>query len=100
MVVGRISVTMRFRLLPTVLAGSTEGCNTSDYWGFLAHTLLCGSKNPLVGYGVFRLVKISVPAPASNPSYIVETVCLFCCEMIIFFLTVGKLQWADGLKEG
>ena len=45
------------RLLPMVLAGSPEGCrstygrlqgkNTSAYWGFLAQTCLCGSKNPL-----------------------------------------------------
>ena len=67
---GSLLASVCVRLLPTLLAGSPEGCNTSAYWGFLAQTLLCGSKNPLIGYGIFRLWKIPVPAPASSPSYI------------------------------
>ena len=63
-------VPVRVRLLPTVSAGCPEGCNSSAYWGFLAHTLLCGSKNPLIGYGIFRLSGNTLPALASNPSYI------------------------------
>ena len=82
-----------------VLAGSPEGCNTLAYWGFLAHTLLCGSKNPLIGYGISRFVEISVPAPASSPSYIAVP-CGSSAIDDVFFLTVGKLQWTDGLKEG
>ena len=86
------------RLLPTVLAGCPEGCNTSAYWGFSAQTSLCGSENPLIGYGISRFVEISVLAPASYLSHIVEP----CASSAIddaFFLNVGKLQWTDGLKE-
>ena len=78
------------RLLPTVLAGCPEGCNTSAYWGFLALTLLCGSKNPLIGYGIFRLWEIPVLASASTPSYIaipctssaIDDIFLFECREI------------------
>lgn len=52
---GSLLAPVCVRLLPTVLAGSPEGCNTSAYWGFLALTCLCSSENPLIGYGIFRL---------------------------------------------
>jgi len=87
------------RLLPTVLAGCPEGCNTSAYWGFLAHTLLCGSKNPLMGYGISRFVEISVPAPASIPSCIAIPVCLVYCETMFFFFDSREVAM-DGWTKG
>ena len=48
-------VSVCIRLLLTVLAGSPEGCSLSAYWGFLAVWQQCGSKNPLISYGIFRL---------------------------------------------
>ena len=79
--------------------GVQRGGNTSAYWGFLALTLLCSSKNPLIGYGISRLVEISVPASASNPSYI-AVLCTHRLHCDLFFMITGKLQWTDGLKEG
>ena len=87
------------RLLPTILAGCPEGCNTSAYWGFSAQTSLCGSENPLIGYGISRLLEITVLVPASSPSCIAIP-CISSAIDDVFFLNVGKLRWTDGLKEG
>ena len=81
------------------LVGTQTGCNTSAYWGFLAQILLCGSKNPLIDYGIFRLWE-NTHVCASN-KFVVHCRALYIAYSVTWFLFLitGKLLWTDGLKE-
>ena len=80
------------------MAGSPEGCNTLAYWGFSAQTCLCGSENPLISYGIFRLWEIPVPASASNPSCIA----VLCSSPIVrlCFISDYREVAMDGWTKG
>ena len=87
------------RLLPTVLAGCPEGCNHSAYWGFLAQTCLCGSNNPLIGYGIFRLRGNTRTCTSINPVVHCRFLCFVRCETMFFLLDCRK-GVMDGWTKG